>query len=137
MPEQRPKRVGLFVTCLVDLIRPSIGFAAAKLAELRKSGAWAADFSLHAAADAINTGLLSAAEQNALYAREFGDRVNRVSLSPFNQYFVIQALGRLGKHDDALGSISAGTLNPYKARVLLMLALASNAKDLQRVFDMY
>jgi L-lactate dehydrogenase complex protein LldE len=27
------KRVGLFVTCLVDLIRPSIGFAAAKLLE--------------------------------------------------------------------------------------------------------
>lgn len=27
----RGKRVGLFVTCLVDLIRPSVGFAAAKL----------------------------------------------------------------------------------------------------------
>ena len=26
-------RVGLFVTCLVDLIRPSIGFAAVKLLE--------------------------------------------------------------------------------------------------------
>src|SRR6185312_2655553 len=25
------KRVGLFVTCLVDLMRPSVGFAAAKL----------------------------------------------------------------------------------------------------------
>ena len=32
MPE-RGKRVGLFVTCLVDLIRPSIGFAAVKLLE--------------------------------------------------------------------------------------------------------
>ena len=29
---QRP-RVGLFVTCLVDLVRPSVGFAAAKLLE--------------------------------------------------------------------------------------------------------
>src|SRR4051812_14662881 len=28
-----PVRVGLFVTCLVDLIRPSIGFAALKLLE--------------------------------------------------------------------------------------------------------
>jgi len=27
----RPPRVGLFVTCLVDLFRPSVGFAAAKL----------------------------------------------------------------------------------------------------------
>jgi len=26
-------RVGLFVTCLVDLMRPSVGFAAAKLIE--------------------------------------------------------------------------------------------------------
>ena len=32
MPEPG-KRVGLFVTCLVDLIRPSVGFAAAKLLE--------------------------------------------------------------------------------------------------------
>ncbi len=29
----RPIRVGLFVTCLVDLMRPSVGFAAAKLLE--------------------------------------------------------------------------------------------------------
>jgi L-lactate dehydrogenase complex protein LldE len=30
MPQSRP-RVGLFVTCLVDLMRPSVGFAAVKL----------------------------------------------------------------------------------------------------------
>ncbi|KQR87062.1 L-asparaginase [Burkholderia sp. Leaf177] len=41
--------------------------------------------------------------------------------------------------DDALGSITAGSLNPYKARVLLMLALAAGIapKDLQSVFDTY
>ncbi len=34
MPDQRPTpRVGLFVTCLVDLFRPSVGFAAVKLLE--------------------------------------------------------------------------------------------------------
>jgi L-lactate dehydrogenase complex protein LldE len=35
MPEPLPQRprVGLFVTCLVDLIRPSVGFAAVKLLE--------------------------------------------------------------------------------------------------------
>ena len=33
MVEQESKRVGLFVTCLVDLIRPSVGFAAVKLLE--------------------------------------------------------------------------------------------------------
>jgi L-lactate dehydrogenase complex protein LldE len=31
--ETRPLRVGLFVTCLVDLFRPSVGFAAIKLLE--------------------------------------------------------------------------------------------------------
>ncbi len=40
-------------------------------------------------------------------------------------------------NDDALGTVSAGTLNPYKARVLLMLAVASNVQDVQRVFDVY
>jgi L-lactate dehydrogenase complex protein LldE len=33
MPSHGNKRVGLFVTCLVDLIRPSVGFAAVKLLE--------------------------------------------------------------------------------------------------------
>src|SRR5207253_2830315 len=34
-PKSEPpgKRVGLFVTCLVDLLRPSVGFAAVKLLE--------------------------------------------------------------------------------------------------------
>jgi L-asparaginase len=42
--------------------------------------------------------------------------------------------------DDALGSVSAGTLNPYKARVLLMLALAAGITDaaaIQQIFDTY
>ncbi|MFT4065671.1 asparaginase [Paraburkholderia sp.] len=42
--------------------------------------------------------------------------------------------------DDALGFVSAGSLNPYKARVLLMLALAAGvtgAAALQKVFDTY
>jgi L-lactate dehydrogenase complex protein LldE len=32
-PTARPRRVALFVTCLVDLFRPSVGFAAVKLLE--------------------------------------------------------------------------------------------------------
>ena len=32
-PQESPVRVGLFVTCLVDLYRPSVGFAAIKLLE--------------------------------------------------------------------------------------------------------
>jgi L-lactate dehydrogenase complex protein LldE len=33
MAEHEARRVGLFVTCLIDLIRPSVGFAAVKLLE--------------------------------------------------------------------------------------------------------
>jgi len=32
-PQPVPRRVALFVTCLVDLFRPSVGFAAVKLLE--------------------------------------------------------------------------------------------------------
>ena len=32
-PRTRPRRIALFVTCLVDLFRPSVGFAAVKLLE--------------------------------------------------------------------------------------------------------
>jgi L-asparaginase len=42
--------------------------------------------------------------------------------------------------DDALGFVSAGSLNPYKARVLLMLALAAGGTGpvaLQKCFDTY
>ncbi|TCK43361.1 L-asparaginase [Paraburkholderia sp. BL8N3] len=42
--------------------------------------------------------------------------------------------------DDALGSVSAGTLNAYKARVLLMLSIAAGITDaaaLQQLFDTY
>ena len=31
MPPAKAPRVGLFVTCLVDLFRPTVGFAAVKL----------------------------------------------------------------------------------------------------------
>jgi L-lactate dehydrogenase complex protein LldE len=33
LSNKKPRRVGLFVTCLVDLFRPSVGFAAVKLLE--------------------------------------------------------------------------------------------------------
>jgi L-asparaginase len=42
--------------------------------------------------------------------------------------------------DDVLGFVTAGSLNPYKARVLLMLALAAGgtgAVALQKIFDKY
>ena len=81
------------------------GYATTCMAELRRNPSWSAAFGLHAAADAINTDSLNQAEKDTLFNRLFTDRVNRVSFSPFNQYFIIQAMARLGKHDDAMSSI--------------------------------
>jgi hypothetical protein len=89
-----------------DLQTKYNGYANARLAALRQNPAWYQSFSLHACADAVNTGLLNASEENAIFAQQFTDRVNRVSYSPFNQYFVIQAFAGLDKYDDALSSIN-------------------------------
>jgi hypothetical protein len=79
--------------------------ATAKLASVARHGPRWSEFGLHAAADAIDTGLLFPEQAAALYGRDFTDRVNRLSFSPFNEYFILQAMGRLGKWDDALGSV--------------------------------
>jgi hypothetical protein len=88
-----------------DLRDKYSSYARSKLADLRKDGNWPSLLGLHAAADAVTTGLLTAAEQEALFEKEFRDRVNRISLSPFNQYFILQALAKLNKYDDALSTV--------------------------------
>jgi len=80
-------------------------YVAEKLSDLRRNEFWYSGFGLHAAADAVNTGLLNDSEQKSLFEKLFLDRVNRVSLSPFNQYFIIQAMARLQKYDDALSTV--------------------------------
>ncbi|RPI43250.1 MAG: hypothetical protein EHM46_04260, partial [Bacteroidetes bacterium] len=80
-------------------------YAREKMNEIRQEKYWTEPYGIHAAADAINTGLLNVNEENRLYEAEFSDRQNRLSLSPFNQYFIIQALARMGKYDDALETI--------------------------------
>ena len=88
-----------------DLEKKYAGYASAKMAGLRESASWSTGFGLHAAADAINTGSLSHQEGDAMSRRHFQDRGNRVSFSPFNQYFIIQAMARMGNYDEALGSV--------------------------------
>jgi alpha-L-rhamnosidase len=80
-------------------------YADEKMAALRQDEDWYRDFGLHAAADAINAGFTSSSEQAALYRNEFSNRVNRLSFSPFNQYFIIQAMARMNKHDAAIAAI--------------------------------
>ena len=72
--------------------------------ELKADGEWTNRFGLHAAADAVNAGFTSPSEQARLFAREFSNRGTRISFSPFNQYFVIQAM-TMGRYDETLSSV--------------------------------
>lgn len=81
------------------------GYSDKKVRELKEDSNFLNKFGLHAASDAVNTGYLSETEKSALYSASFDDRVNRISYSPFNQYFVIQALARMDKYNEALESV--------------------------------
>jgi hypothetical protein len=76
-----------------------------RIAELRAKGQWLDRFGLHAAADLVNAGFTTPTEQARLFDREFGDRATRLSFSPFNEYFIIQAMARMNRYDEALASI--------------------------------
>ena len=80
-------------------------YANEKIAALKKNATWYQSFGLHAGTDAVTTGLLSSVEKKAIFDKSFTDKVNRISYSPFNQYFVIQAFALMNKYDDALSSI--------------------------------
>lgn len=88
-----------------DLAEKYTGYADIKTAELKKDPNWYKAYGMHTLADAINAGVLSGEIAEELYNKYFSDRVNRLSYSPFNQYFILQAMGRAGKYDDAISSI--------------------------------
>ena len=81
-------------------------YARTKVAEVNQDPLWHSNYSIHAASDAINTGLLTYSIQETLFNREFKDRVNRLSISPFNQYFILQSLATMNKWDEALTSVN-------------------------------
>jgi len=81
------------------------GYATQKIAALKTNAAWYQSFGLHAGTDAVTTGLLNSDEKKSIFEKSFTDKVNRISYSPFNEYFVIQAYALLNKYDDALSSI--------------------------------
>ncbi len=80
-------------------------YANGQMDALRKDATWYRHFGIHARADAVNTGLLNDTEKKDVFETHFTDRVNRVSYSAFNQYFIIQAFALMNKQDDALSSI--------------------------------
>ena len=88
-----------------DLQARYSGYTEAKIVELRNNSAWYSDFGLHALAEVAASGLLKSDERKAIVEKEFLDRVNRLSLDPFCQLFIIQAMARMNQYDDAFSSI--------------------------------
>lgn len=76
-----------------------------KVKEISTKSNWFERFGIHAVADAINADMLSQKDAKTLYHKYFDDRVNRISYSPFNEYFLLWAMGKLNHHDDALSAI--------------------------------
>jgi hypothetical protein len=80
-------------------------WARRKIGDFRQDPFWVMDLGMHSAASALNTGMLDQREIDSIYINRFINRSNRLSLSPFNQYFIIQGLARVGKYDDAISTI--------------------------------
>lgn len=94
------KRIGR-----AELAKKYSGYAYDKMGAERKIHVWPGEFGLHAAADAINTGLTTGAENKLFYEHNFTDRVNRLSYSPFNEYFIICAMAKIDRYEDAVSCI--------------------------------
>lgn len=67
------------------------------------SGAFS--FGIHAVSEAVNADLLQDPVVAARAKKWFADRLNRLSYSPFNQYFIIQAMASAGRYKEALRTI--------------------------------
>lgn len=80
-------------------------YADEKIHSLRMNRSWTDHLGVHAAADAVNAGFTNAEEQKQLLSGAFSDRMQRLSYSPFNQYFIIQSLAGIQEHDKALTTI--------------------------------
>ncbi|MGH9447056.1 MAG: alpha-L-rhamnosidase C-terminal domain-containing protein, partial [Terriglobia bacterium] len=66
---------------------------------------WVRESGIFAASDAINAGVPTTAQEQLLYRRDFTNPVERISLSPFNEYFIVKAMGKMNWTDQALQTV--------------------------------
>ncbi|MDR1816930.1 MAG: hypothetical protein LBR07_01845 [Puniceicoccales bacterium] len=78
-----------------------------KTAALQRDSAWLATLSAHSAAAAVNAGFPFEYVAGGVTARDtaLASRLSRLSYSPFNQYFILQALAKLDRRADALATL--------------------------------
>ncbi|MFV0418387.1 MAG: alpha-L-rhamnosidase C-terminal domain-containing protein [Dysgonomonas sp.] len=88
-----------------DLANKYESYAKEKVTELRKNSNWTKGLGVHAASDAINAAFANEKEYETLWMSAFSDRLKRLSYSPFNQYFIIQAMAKMQRYAEALTTI--------------------------------
>lgn len=88
-----------------DEAKRYVAYARRKTNEITKDDKWYRSTGLHAFSGAVNAGFVSPDIQNGLFDKFLSDRVNRISYCPFNEYFILEALAKAGKYDDALSSV--------------------------------
>jgi alpha-L-rhamnosidase len=99
-----------FASALTEIGQPDLSktyqeMARQKMIELRRDERWYSHLGVHALADAVNTQLMTEEEKSAIFAQEFSDRLNCLSFSPFNQYFILQAMALMDRYDEAMVSL--------------------------------
>ena len=88
-----------------DLSKAYQEIALQKMIELRCDERWYSHLGVHALSDAVNTRLMTEGEKSAIFAQEFSDRLKSLSFSPFNQYFILQAMALMDRYDEAMVSL--------------------------------
>ena len=88
-----------------DLVKKYGQFVSEKMAQLRENENPVKSFGLHAASNFVNSGVALPREKELFWKDSFTDRQQRLSYSPFNQYFIIQAMAAMGKYEEAVNTI--------------------------------
>ncbi len=88
-----------------DLAKKYDQFVIEKTDQLRRSENSIQSFGIHAASNFINSGVVLPQEKELFWKDSFSDRQQRLSYSPFNQFFIIQAMARMGKYEEAVSTI--------------------------------
>ena len=74
-------------------------------AKIQARSGWVNQVNIYPASDGVNAGVPTAAQERTLYRRCFANRLDRLAFSPFNEYFVVEAMARMHLWDQAMETV--------------------------------
>ncbi len=89
-----------------DLAEKYERFVSEKMSQLRRTKGRVKNLGIHAASNLLNSGVANREEEEMFWKNLFIDRLQRLSYSPFNQLFIVQAMAKMGKYEEALTTIN-------------------------------